>query len=59
MFLLIPVQTFFARQFGTIRKRTLKYTDRRVKTINEMLVGCEVMKMYNWYVAVDVTCMVL
>jgi len=50
MALLLPVQTFFSQQFGAIRKYTLKYTDQRIKTVNEILVGCEVMKLYNWYV---------
>jgi len=49
MALLLPVQTFFSQQFGAIRKYTLKYTDQRIKTVNEILVGCEVMKLYNWY----------
>eukprot|EP00455_Lapot_gusevi_P053824 TRINITY_DN848_c0_g1_i5.p1 TRINITY_DN848_c0_g1~~TRINITY_DN848_c0_g1_i5.p1 ORF type:complete len:1312 (-),score=307.44 TRINITY_DN848_c0_g1_i5:62-3997(-) len=45
---LIPLQIYFARQFSAIRKDGVGATDRRVKTVNEILVGASIMKMYNW-----------
>ncbi|CAF3301704.1 unnamed protein product [Rotaria sp. Silwood2] len=48
LFLLVPIQLVFGRQFGHYRKTTMKYTDKRVQTINELINGCQIMKMYNW-----------
>ena len=44
----MPLQLNFSRQFGKLRDQAVQYTDQRLKLINEVLVGCLVMKMYCW-----------
>ena len=44
---LTPMQIFFSRLFGKYRRYTVGRTDLRVKTINEILNGADVMKMMN------------
>lgn len=44
----VPIQFWFSRQFGAIRRVTMKHMDQRVKYVNEILVGTEIVKMYNW-----------
>lgn len=46
--LLTPMQMFFSRLFGQYRRYTVQRTDMRVKTINEILIGADVMKMMGW-----------
>ena len=48
LLLLVPLQMFFSKKFGTYRKNTVRWTDKRVRVINEILVGCQIVKMYNW-----------
>jgi ATP-binding cassette subfamily C (CFTR/MRP) protein 4 len=48
MLLTIPLQTLMSRWFTSIRKNTIIYTDQRVKTVNEILLGAMVMKLYAW-----------
>jgi len=45
---LIPLQVFFGKRFSVIRRNTIKWTDLRIKFINEILTASSVMKMYNW-----------
>ncbi|CAF3829045.1 unnamed protein product [Rotaria sp. Silwood1] len=53
LILLVPIQLIFSRQFGQYRKETMKYTDKRVQTINELVNGCQIIKMYNWEKAME------
>ncbi|CAF0877952.1 unnamed protein product [Adineta steineri] len=53
LFLLIPIQFIFSRQFSRYRKDTMVCTDKRVQTINEIVNGCQIIKMYNWEKAVE------
>jgi ATP-binding cassette subfamily C (CFTR/MRP) protein 4 len=48
LLLLVPLQLFFSRKFATYRKNTVQWTDKRVRVVNEILVGCQIVKMYNW-----------
>ena len=48
LFLLVPVQALFSRRFARVRKATIGFTDQRVKTLKEILVGSQIVKMYNW-----------
>jgi ATP-binding cassette subfamily C (CFTR/MRP) protein 4 len=48
LILSIPVQTLMSNRFSEIRKNTIGFTDSRVKTINEILIGATVMKLYAW-----------
>ena len=44
----IPLQSYFSSRFSAIRKNTINFTDQRVKSINEMLLGASIMKLYAW-----------
>ncbi len=48
MFLNVPLQILFSRKLTTVKKEILKYTDERVRKIKEILVGAQIIKMYNW-----------
>jgi ABC-type multidrug transport system fused ATPase/permease subunit len=51
--LLVPIQFIFSRKFGQYRRSTMACTDKRVQTINELVNGCEIIKMYNWEKAME------
>ena len=53
LLLLVPLQWFFSKKFGTYRKNTVRWTDERVKITNEILVGCQIVKMYRWEEALE------
>ncbi|CAF4282292.1 unnamed protein product [Rotaria socialis] len=53
LILLIPMQFIFSRQFSRYRKTTMACTDKRVQTINEIVNGCQIIKMYNWEKAME------
>ncbi|CAF5015111.1 unnamed protein product [Rotaria sp. Silwood1] len=53
LLLLVPLQLFFSKKFGTYRKNTIRWTDERVKITNEILVGCQIVKMYRWEEALE------
>jgi hypothetical protein len=42
---LMPMQFYFSRLFSTYRMRTVSRTDLRVKTVLEILIAADVMKM--------------
>ena len=44
----IPIQSYMSQRFSHIRKVTIGHTDSRVKTVNEILIGATVMKLYAW-----------
>ena len=49
----IPLQMFFSKQLGIVRRNTVQWIDKRVKVINEILVGCQIVKMYRWEEALE------
>ncbi|CAF3345421.1 unnamed protein product [Rotaria sp. Silwood2] len=53
LILLVPIQLIFSRQFSRYRKTTMACTDKRVQTINELVSGCQIIKMYNWEKAME------
>ncbi|CAF3484944.1 unnamed protein product [Rotaria sp. Silwood1] len=53
LILFIPIQIIFSRQFSHYRKDTMIYTDKRVQAINELVNGCQIIKMYNWEKAIE------
>ena len=53
LLLLIPIQFIFSKQFGRYRKATMTFTDKRVQAINELVNGCQIIKMYNWEKAME------
>ncbi|XP_021935708.1 multidrug resistance-associated protein 4-like isoform X2 [Zootermopsis nevadensis] len=46
--LLIPLQAFIGKMISTLRLRTAKRTDQRIRFMNEIVVGIQVIKMYAW-----------
>jgi ATP-binding cassette subfamily C (CFTR/MRP) protein 1 len=46
--ILIPLQGRAARSIAGARKYTAKFTDQRVKVMNEILSGIRVIKVYAW-----------
>jgi len=46
--LLIPIQGLVMKHLQNLRIATVKYTDRRVKLMNEILQGVRVIKVYAW-----------
>ena len=48
MILLIPVNGVVFSKVSTMRRRVLKYSDARVKIINEILTGIRIIKYYAW-----------
>ncbi|CAF4182595.1 unnamed protein product [Rotaria sp. Silwood2] len=51
--LLVPTQLIFSRLFSRFRRVTMACTDKRVQTINELVNGCQIIKMYNWEKAME------
>ncbi|CAF3952141.1 unnamed protein product [Didymodactylos carnosus] len=48
LILLIPLQVIFSRKFASFRSNTAQWTDKRVKVVNEIVTGCQIVKMYGW-----------
>ena len=46
-----PATTIFLKKITQYRRQMLKYTDQRVKLMNQLLVGIRVLKMYAWEAA--------
>ncbi|XP_048451624.1 ATP-binding cassette sub-family C member 8-like [Rhincodon typus] len=45
---LIPLQYFISKQFASIQRKTMEYTDERIKKSNEMLQSIKLLKLYSW-----------
>ncbi|KAI9014275.1 hypothetical protein DFJ74DRAFT_681992 [Hyaloraphidium curvatum] len=48
LFLSIPLQSFFAKRFGALRRDTVRERDERIKNISDALAGIQVVKLYGW-----------
>lgn len=46
-----PATSIFVKKLSQYRREMLKYTDQRVKLMNQLLVGIRVLKMYAWEAA--------
>ncbi|KAJ9591422.1 hypothetical protein L9F63_002028, partial [Diploptera punctata] len=46
--LVIPIQAGFGRMLSVFRLRTARRTDERIRFMNEIIVGIQVIKMYAW-----------
>ncbi|XP_046887532.1 ATP-binding cassette sub-family C member 4-like [Hypomesus transpacificus] len=45
---LMPLQTMFGRLFSKFRSQTAVLTDDRIRTMNEVVSGIRIIKMYAW-----------
>jgi len=45
---LLPIQMLNGKSVGSFRRKMLKFTDERVKLMNETLQGIRVIKLYSW-----------
>ncbi|KAF3706362.1 Multidrug resistance-associated protein 4 [Channa argus] len=45
---LMPMQTMFGRLFSKFRSKTAVLTDSRIRTMNEVVSGMRIIKMYAW-----------
>ncbi|XP_013924730.1 PREDICTED: multidrug resistance-associated protein 4 [Thamnophis sirtalis] len=48
LFILLPFQTCIGRLFSALRSRTAAFTDARIRTMNEVITGMRIIKMYAW-----------
>ncbi|KAF9904913.1 hypothetical protein EC991_002213 [Linnemannia zychae] len=48
--LLLPIQAFFSRKFGTIRTNTVNARDNRIRTLSDVFSGIELVKLCAWEV---------
>ncbi|RVE57953.1 hypothetical protein OJAV_G00204270 [Oryzias javanicus] len=48
LFILMPIQTTFGHLFSSLRAKTAVLTDERIRTMNEVVSGIRVIKMYGW-----------
>ena len=46
--LLVPLQGYFSSKIAAARRQTNKYTDVRLKYVNQALVGARLMKINGW-----------
>ncbi|CAL1598298.1 unnamed protein product [Knipowitschia caucasica] len=48
LMILMPTQTMFGRLFSKFRSQTAVLTDTRIRTMNEVVSGMRIIKMYAW-----------
>uniref|UniRef100_A0A7M4G370 Multidrug resistance-associated protein 4 n=1 Tax=Crocodylus porosus TaxID=8502 RepID=A0A7M4G370_CROPO len=48
LIILLPLQTCIGRLFSSFRSRTAAFTDVRIRTMNEVITGIKIIKMYAW-----------
>lgn len=53
LLILIPITAILAAKSKKLQQNKLKYQDSRIKTINELLSGIKVVKLYAWELSFD------
>jgi hypothetical protein len=48
MVLLLPLNAIMAKFYNEAQTEKLKFSDTRIKIINEVLSGIKVIKLYGW-----------
>ncbi|KAI5269184.1 Multidrug Resistance-Associated Protein 4 [Manis pentadactyla] len=46
--ILLPLQSCFGKLFSSLRSKTAAFTDARIRTMNEVITGIRIIKMYAW-----------
>ncbi|KAI1315964.1 hypothetical protein EDD11_010603 [Mortierella claussenii] len=57
--LLMPIQAYFSRHFGTIRTKTVHARDDRIRTLSDVFQGIELVKLCAWEVPLQEKVMML
>ncbi|XP_027249743.1 multidrug resistance-associated protein 4 isoform X4 [Cricetulus griseus] len=45
---LLPLQSCIGKLFSSLRSKTAAFTDARIRTMNEVITGMRIIKMYAW-----------
>uniref|UniRef100_A0A5F4WMR0 Multidrug resistance-associated protein 4 n=1 Tax=Callithrix jacchus TaxID=9483 RepID=A0A5F4WMR0_CALJA len=48
LIVLLPLQSCFGKLFSSLRSKTATFTDIRIRTMNEVITGIRIIKMYAW-----------
>ncbi|XP_044525283.1 ATP-binding cassette sub-family C member 4 [Gracilinanus agilis] len=48
LLILLPLQSCFGKLFSSLRSQTAAFTDIRIRTMNEVIMGIRIIKMYAW-----------
>lgn len=46
--ILLPLQSCLGKLFSSLRSKTAAFTDARIRTMNEVITGMRIIKMYAW-----------
>lgn len=46
--ILLPLQSCIGKLFSSLRSKTAAFTDARIRTMNEVITGMRIIKMYVW-----------
>lgn len=46
--ILLPLQSCIGKLFSSLRSKTAAFTDARIRTMNEVITGMRIIKMYAW-----------
>ncbi|XP_010629028.1 multidrug resistance-associated protein 4 isoform X1 [Fukomys damarensis] len=48
LIILLPLQSCIGKLFSSLRGKTAAFTDARIRTMNEVITGIRIIKMYAW-----------
>ncbi|XP_045834036.1 ATP-binding cassette sub-family C member 4 isoform X2 [Meles meles] len=48
LIILLPLQSCIGKLFSSFRSKTAAFTDARIRTMNEVITGIRIIKMYAW-----------
>uniref|UniRef100_A0A8C6CPX6 Multidrug resistance-associated protein 4 n=1 Tax=Moschus moschiferus TaxID=68415 RepID=A0A8C6CPX6_MOSMO len=48
LIILLPLQSCVGKLFSSLRSKTAAFTDTRIRTMNEVITGIRIIKMYAW-----------
>ncbi|XP_040847172.1 ATP-binding cassette sub-family C member 4 isoform X2 [Ochotona curzoniae] len=48
LLILLPLQSCIGKLFSSLRSKTATFTDVRIRTMNEVITGIRIIKMYAW-----------